>query len=71
LFQPIHWPKERGLRCNPREKLWNGKKNNRPQNPFARPAVDVEVDSTLLTKADARGGQGAERRGNRQIEQQL
>jgi hypothetical protein len=31
----------------------------------------VEIDSTLLPKADARDGQSAERRGNRQIEQQL
>jgi hypothetical protein len=59
------------LRCNPGEKLWDCKKNDRPQDPFARPAVDVEIDSTLLPKADARGGQSAERRGNRQIEQQL
>jgi hypothetical protein len=31
----------------------------------------MEIDSTLLPKTDARGGQSAERRGNRQIEQQL
>jgi hypothetical protein len=46
-------------------------KNDRPQNPLARPAVDVEVDPSLMPQAHARGGQRAERRGHRQIEQQL
>ena len=45
--------------------------NDGPQNPLAGTAVHVEVDPAFMPQANSRGGQRAERRRHREIEQQL
>src|SRR5208337_2222368 len=46
-------------------------KDNGPQNPRARVAIHMEVDPSFMPQAHSRGGQRAERRWHREIEQQL